>query len=192
MSWLLCDFGEVLSLPQEAEVVSELAAVCGQPLGEFEHAYYRHRLDYDAGRVSAAGFWSEVCGRELAPGGVAQLVELDARSWLNPNAESLRAVERAGERGLRLAILSNMPLELARIVEGLDWIKGFEQMIFSCDLGMAKPEPEIYAKTLELLDAPSGEVHFIDDRAANVQAALAAGLRAEVFTQPAQIDRIGG
>jgi putative hydrolase of the HAD superfamily len=49
---------------------------------------------------------------------------------------------------------------------------------FSCELGAAKPSREFFAAILGELDLPAGSVGFVDDSAANVEAAKALGIRA--------------
>jgi putative hydrolase of the HAD superfamily len=91
---------------------------------------------------------------------------------------SLRTRRDAGE-ALRLYYLSNMPAPYARVLEQRhDFLRWFDGGIFSGDVRMIKPQPEIY----ELLAARYGlaapDTVFIDDSAANVAAARALGWEA--------------
>lgn len=53
------------------------------------------------------------------------------------------------------------------------------------DLGIVKPDPATYLRTLEMLNVPAAETVFVDDRAANVTAAEACGMRGLVFKDTA-------
>ena len=57
---------------------------------------------------------------------------------------------------------------------------GFEglvdELVYSHECGMSKPDPRIYALTCERLGALPGETVFVDDYAPNVTAAREAGL----------------
>lgn len=119
-----------------------------------------------------------------------RLVGLDVASWLDPWPAALDAVQRAAGRGLRPALFSNAPLEVADAIDRLPWMAGFWPRLFSCRLGMIKPEPAAYRAVLTRLDAAAHEVHFVDDRPGNVEAAMAAGLHATLFCSPTQIDAI--
>jgi len=55
----------------------------------------------------------------------------------------------------------------------------FEHRFLSFELGAVKPDREIFGLVAEQLPVPPGGVLFLDDNAINVEAALAAGLRAE-------------
>ena len=51
----------------------------------------------------------------------------------------------------------------------------------SCYLGLRKPEPVIYQRALDILGRPAERILLIDDRADNVAAAEAAGMKAIQF-----------
>lgn len=51
----------------------------------------------------------------------------------------------------------------------------------SCYVGLRKPDPAIYRRTLDILGAPPERVLFIDDRQQNVDGAALAGMRAVRF-----------
>jgi putative hydrolase of the HAD superfamily len=51
----------------------------------------------------------------------------------------------------------------------------------SCYLGLRKPEPVIFRRTLDILGRPAERILFIDDRAENVAGATEAGIKAIQF-----------
>jgi putative hydrolase of the HAD superfamily len=57
----------------------------------------------------------------------------------------------------------------------------FDQTFYSCDLGLAKPDPAYFRAILGSLDVPASSVLFIDDNVANVAGASSVGLQAEVY-----------
>jgi len=59
-----------------------------------------------------------------------------------------------------------------------DW---FDQTFYSCDLGLAKPDPAYFRTILQAIDRPATSVLFIDDNVANVDGARTVGLHAEVY-----------
>ena len=58
----------------------------------------------------------------------------------------------------------------------------FDQLVFSWRLGVTKPDPEAFDRATEALGVAPDEVFFVDDSAANVEAARAAGWQAHHFT----------
>lgn len=192
MTWLLCDYGEVLSQPQPETDFAAIAHWAGRDDDRFPADYWEHRPPYDRAEITAADYWAAVIGGhcpDVEPDRLGQLIALDVASWLHPNVASVRAARRAHARGHRLAILSNAPLEVADAIDGLEWLEPFAPRIFSCRVGAIKPEPEVFVAALDALGAQPDEVIFIDDRAANVIAARSLGLQAAVFENPEQFDR---
>jgi putative hydrolase of the HAD superfamily len=189
--WLLCDYGEVLTLPQPAADMALLEGAAGRSDGAFWDAYWQHRPAYDRATVTVDAYWAGVLGEPVERAAIEALIALDVASWLHLNPPAVEAVGRARQRGLRLALLSNAPHEVADAVDAAEFAAMFEQRIFSCRLGLVKPEPAIYAGALELLGADPADVIFVDDRPANVEAARALGIRAHLFGDPAEIDAIG-
>ncbi|WP_405060541.1 HAD-IA family hydrolase [Kribbella sp. NBC_01505] len=57
----------------------------------------------------------------------------------------------------------------------------FDHSFYSCDLGLAKPDPAYFRAILAATGAPASSVLFIDDLATNVEGARSAGLNAEVY-----------
>jgi putative hydrolase of the HAD superfamily len=91
------------------------------------------------------------------------------------------------ERGLRFALCTNNVREwepLWRPMLPIDEL--FEVVVDSAFVGTRKPEPEIYAITLERLGLPGDACAFVDDLEVNVGAARDAGMHGIVFRDNAQ------
>jgi putative hydrolase of the HAD superfamily len=190
MIWVLCDYGEVLSLGQALGDRLALEDEVGRSGQEFWNTYWRHRPDYDRGATGVLDYWSAVLGFRPTPHKLARIIELDVAGWLHPNLDTIAASTRAKERGLRLAILSNAPHEVADAVDAAAWASAFSPRLFSCRLGAIKPEPEIYVAALHELGAAPSQVTFFDDRPDNVAAARRLGISAYVFGDPTQLDLV--
>ena len=85
----------------------------------------------------------------------------------------VNVVRRAKSAGLKTALLSNSwGNEYLRD----DWDVIFDAVVISGEVGMRKPEPDIYRHTLGLLEVPAAAAVFVDDMASNVRAAAALGI----------------
>jgi FMN phosphatase YigB (HAD superfamily) len=60
-------------------------------------------------------------------------------------------------------------------------------LVWSYQLGMAKPDPEIYRYTLDKLGVQPAETLFIDDKIDNVEAAQALGIQILLYTSVEQL-----
>jgi putative hydrolase of the HAD superfamily len=92
------------------------------------------------------------------------------------------------QQGLRTAILSNIGDDvLSGVLSAFDWIHRFDLLVWSYQLGIAKPDPAIYRYTLAQLDSKPEETLFIDDKLVNVEAAQALGIQAFLYTSVEQL-----
>jgi putative hydrolase of the HAD superfamily len=93
---------------------------------------------------------------------------------------TIRALRAAG---LRTALLSNSwgCQEYPRS----DFPGLFDAVVLSGEVGMRKPEPEIFQHAAQLLDLDPARCVFVDDMAPNVAAAQACGMTALLHTDPA-------
>lgn len=178
---LLLDFGEVISVAQPADEVAALAGLAGLPVAEFARRYWAHRPGYDRGGT-ALGYWTGILG--AAPGAalLRRLVALDVASWLHLNPGTLRLLDTAHAAGTPVSLLSNAPHELARELDRHAVLRPFRHRLFSADLALTKPDRRCFAAALATLGADPGDVVFVDDRPANVEAAAALGITGVVFT----------
>jgi HAD superfamily hydrolase (TIGR01509 family) len=78
------------------------------------------------------------------------------------------------ERGVRTALLSNAPGASEAAKRSLS--PYFDALVFSGEVGVAKPEREVYLLTAGLLGLPAELCVFVDDAAHNVRGAVAAGM----------------
>jgi putative hydrolase of the HAD superfamily len=189
MTWVLFDYGGVLSTPQPDAEVALLASVAGAPVPDFRDAYWAHRFSYDRADTDGPAYWQKVAaglGRSFSAAQVAELTRLDIASWQHLRDDSVALVADLAAAGHRLALLSNAPVEVAVGVAGMPVAALFEHCAFSCFLRSAKPEPECYRAVLALLGTGPAEVIFVDDRPENIAAAAALGIRGVHFTGAGQ------
>jgi putative hydrolase of the HAD superfamily len=73
------------------------------------------------------------------------------------------------------------------MLQEFTWLANFNQLTWSCDLGIAKPDPAIYAFTCDRLGVPPSEALFLDDKLENIRGAEAFGLQALQFSNVAQL-----
>lgn len=181
---LLFDFWGVIGVVQSPDEIGHMAAMLDVPQDVFVDAYWAERHPYDAGEP-ASDYWTRVAtraGAALHPDLLAALVERDTGSWRRVDSTMVDLLAELAAEGRRMALLSNAPRELAGFVRDSAAGPYLDPLIFSCDLGLAKPDAAIYERTLEILGVPAGDVLFIDDRAVNIDAARAVGMRGLLHT----------
>lgn len=187
---VIFDFGGVLGMPQDPVWAQVMADMCGLQLPAFNPPYMRDRLELDRGTVSSAGYWGRILaetGKRATADLVDRLVRADIAGWTRINSRVVGWSARLRSEGIRTAILSNMPQDIldAMLKEpGLQWMADFHARVFSCEVGLVKPEPEIYRRCLEALGALPAETVFLDDVPVNVEGARALGIQGLLFRSP--------
>ncbi|MFH7597181.1 HAD family phosphatase [Streptomyces racemochromogenes] len=169
----------------------ETAGVTGVRRAAFWEAYWSLRPPYDRGQVAGPGYWDLVAralGTRFDAERTAALVEADVASWSAVDAEMVALVAGLAAAGRTVALLSNIPEELAVHYERHHpWLAHFRVRSLSCRTGHAKPDPAAYEGCLRELGADAASVLFVDDREENVRAARALGMRGHVFTSAADL-----
>ena len=187
---VIFDYGEVLCT-QDRAAHQRLIALTGLDLDTFERLYWRDRRDYDLGHLDGPGYWAKFArdaGRSFTPAQINELIATDVRMWITLNPPMLAWAAALQHAGVLTAILSNMgPDVLRTMLQDFAWLANFNQLTWSCDLGIAKPDPAIYALTCEKLGVQPNEALFLDDKIENVRGAEAFGLQALQFTTIAQL-----
>jgi putative hydrolase of the HAD superfamily len=180
------DFGMVLTGPPDAHARAQLLRITGLGEEEFERFYWADRHAYDEGKLTGLKFWQKLCadaGLRLGPETIEELNRWDARMWTTQDPAMVRWAARVKERGLKTAVLSNMGDSVhASIIKAFAWLRDFDALVWSYELGFGKPDARIYEEVLRRLGTRAEETLFLDDKAANVEAALKLGIQGLVFS----------
>jgi putative hydrolase of the HAD superfamily len=195
---VIFDCGRVMTLDQDDTKVATMAKLFNASIEDFSRVYHAERSGYDRGTLPVAEYWRMV-GRHFGihpdTDMVAQLIELDMDSWFRINPETVAIVRKLKRLGYRILMLSNMNLEgkmrlfgSARILDGEDWLALFDEVLLSCDLGMIKPDEDIYRACLTKTLAQASECLFIDDIGINLEGASRCGIITHLFTKAEILD----
>ena len=91
-------------------------------------------------------------------------------------------IKQLKEMGYQVVFLSNYSEFLMELnPEVLDFLPYMDGGLFSCHAKLIKPDPAIYQRLCEKCDLIPDEALFIDDNAANIEAAKRFGLHAIRF-----------
>jgi putative hydrolase of the HAD superfamily len=185
---VIFDFGEVISLtPSDADraAIARLAEVDDAGAAKFWQAYSRHRDGLDQGTAGAIAYWQAISDDLGAAWDEARMHELwaaDFRSWLSINPAVIEVLSDLRAGGTRLALLSNAGPDYASYFRNGPLGDFFEACYVSGELGLIKPQPEIFLHVLADLSITPAEAVFIDNRDSNVAGAQALGITGHVFT----------
>ena len=180
---VILDIGGVLEITPRTGWAGAWEQRLGLPPGAV-----RDRLD----DVWQAGMLGEVSEREVREQ-VASRLRLDANQlealmgdlwaeYLGAANDELTTYVRGLHNRCKLGILSNSFVgarERETALYGLDEL--VEQLVYSHEIGISKPDLRAYELTLGRLDARPADCLFIDDLPTNIEAAREVGMRAHLF-----------
>jgi putative hydrolase of the HAD superfamily len=184
------DYGEVISVSQSDADRLGLVSLSGLPEARFWELYERYRDDLDQGVILPREYWNLVArdaGLEWSPAHVQQLWAADIRSWISVEPGTIELLVELHAGGTRVALLSNAGFDLSDPFRHSPMAEFFEAMFVSAELGLIKPDPEIYRVTAHELGIPLDRMVFIDNKKINVDAAVALGITGHVFTTVAEL-----
>ena len=121
-----------------------------------------------------------------------ELIEAFHRRWPEMLAgeipETVDVVAELRSTDVRLLALSNWSAEMFPIArERFDFLAWFEGIVLSGEVGVNKPDRQIFDHLLEQFDIEPERTLFIDDSAVNIDAARDLGLRVIQFTNAASL-----
>lgn len=184
------DYGMVLSQPADADAHARMVKASGLSAEKFDFHYWKNRHSYDLG-MKGPEYWAKVAqdaGVTFAPAQVESLIENDVLMWTSVNEEMLAWAVALQNAGFRTAILSNMVWEiLGYMRQEFGWLSHFHHHTWSCELGIGKPDPEIYLHTCKELGVLPQETLFLDDKPENITAAEKVGLIGIQFSTVAKL-----
>jgi len=185
MQGLIVDWGGVLTMPIHTAIASWLKATgvdrehYGAVLGRWVHPSPDemspvHRLE--RGEIAVEDFEHLLSAALAKEGSTVAAKGLVGKMFadLAIYEDSMTSlVTRAHAAGVRTGLLSN---SWGNDYDRRDWHEMFDAVVISGEVGMRKPEPQIFELALGRMGLPAGECVFIDDIPQNISAAAEAGL----------------
>ena len=154
---------------------------------EFERRHVSSARDFETGRLSLDDYLQRTVFHDTRTFDAQAYKQfmLDSSTVL-PGLEMLKQIAASGR--YLLGMLNNESLELNNDRIAKFGLRDYFDVFFSsCYVGYWKPDPEIYQLALNVVQRDPAECVFIDDRAANVEAARQLGICGIQFHSPEQL-----
>lgn len=185
------DYGEVISRTPSDEDRAALVARAGVDDAAFWPVYWRHRDDLDRGTLSIGDYWAGVArdlGASWSPLDVHELWAIDHRMWLSVDPATLAVLHALRDGGTRLALLSNAGADFGGWLRHGSFAPLFERVFVSGELGLLKPDADVYEHVIAELGIAASDLVFVDNKPVNVDGARAIGGAGHVFTDAAELE----
>jgi putative hydrolase of the HAD superfamily len=162
----------------------ELSAAAGVAPHTWHAGFAEIAPALSTGRLSLEDGFAHILqagGAEPRPGLVAELVRRD-RERLSAAAglydDVIPFLERLRERGVLIALVSNCVANTRPMLSALGVSGLADSLVLSCEIGWAKPSPQIYQLALDRLGVAAPATLFVDDQPAYCAGAAALGISA--------------
>ena len=180
----LVDVWDTILKPDFEDRLAALTAHAGVYPATFLAEWLTSRTDRDRGKLSVASSFTRtlrVRGIDPTPELVSDLLRMDAehaREHVRPFDDAVPFLTELRSRGVLIALVSNCGDTTRSLLEELGVIPLADSVILSCEVGSAKPSPEIYVTALEDLGVAATDAVMIDDQPSFCVGAEAVGVRA--------------
>ncbi|MFJ6939632.1 HAD family hydrolase [Streptomyces sp. NPDC101132] len=184
---VLCDLDGVIRFYDE-DGIGAMERAAGLPEGTTAAVAFSPEVDLPLllGRITREE-WTDAIARHV-PAELARAFAY-APSRIDPEVVALLRASRAVRP---LVLVTNATPWLREDLAALGIDDLAHAVVSSAEVGVAKPDPEIYTIALERAGVPAGRCLFVDDREENVEAAVRAGMTGLHYREPADLARLLG
>ncbi len=181
------------SFTEHERIVAEMAAVLDAPDPATFTQLFSHETwpDRGTGRLPTIQANIEAIFQHLGwpvdPARVAEAVQIRREFTSNalaPLPGALEALEAVRARGYRTALISDCSEETPLLWNQTPFASLMKVAVFSCEVGMLKPEPGIYSIACQRLGVKPATCVYIGDREEELIGARDAGMRAIMSLPP--------
>ncbi len=153
-------------------------------LPEYENVYFKHnRAHNNGGLISQNELWQRVINDIGKPEKLNTLLSAieDYKSDLSVNTNVLKLITRLRETGYKLGLLSNNSVSVAQKLrnDGVD--KYFDSFVISAEVGLMKPDKQIFNYFCSDLAVDPSELVYIDDSEKSLSTAVQCGYTPVLF-----------
>ena len=191
-TWFLFDLGNTLIKLAYERVLENICRDASATRDELVDLLERAGgyRDLERGAVSFSEFYEFLCAQAGYRGSLRTLREVWTDFFDGPITGAETLLDRVREK-YRVGFLSNSNEVHAEVIPRKfgALFKKDDRFIFSYRFKVAKPDPEIFRRALEILGALPHHVVFIDDLIENVIAARTVGLQAFQFVDAESLTR---
>jgi putative hydrolase of the HAD superfamily len=145
---------------------------------------------FEEGKITPRNFFSQVKEMLNLKLGYGEFVPIwNEIFFLTPkNIEVYHLARRLKER-YKTTLLSNINiLHFEYLKKKFSVFDPFQHIVLSCEVGVRKPHPLIYQKTLNVLGVPADSVFYTDDRPELIEGARAQGIKGVTFSDARQLE----
>lgn len=179
------DWGGVINGQPGFVFTRKFCELVGITESEYKAVYFRHNRSFNAGKpISEEELWRRVL-TDLNKVDMLESVlhfSKEYRSKKSINKPVLDLIDLLRKNGYKTGLLSNNTVEAANMMRDSGIDSHFDAFIVSAEVGMMKPDPEIFNLLCEKLEVEPAELVFIDDSKRSLSSSAECGFIPILFT----------
>lgn len=189
---IIFDLGGVLIGDFSKAFFANTSKELGVPVDKVRRAIRREEVLLQQGKETSAQFWRRICKKlriKAPPNKVLlSLWSKPYRKNAKLNKGTLLLIKQLSKK-YPLGVISNTLKEHTAVNRKRNFFKYFDVVLLSHDVGLRKPQKEIFQLASKRLHIPLSSILFIDDELRWVKAARKAGLQSIQFKSPEQLEK---
>ena len=185
----LFDLGGVVVHFDSDRLVHQASQLIGKSFDDVHQAVYDKELllPFELGQIRPQAYYEGLKTKLKLPWTYEQFV----RIWndiFSENQDVAWLLRRLKERHKLVALTNTNELHISHMKRSIPSLALFHHIIASCDVGLRKPDPQIYRVALERAGVQPREAIYVDDRPELVEAGRSVGLAAIRFESLPQLE----
>lgn len=185
---IVFDFGSVIAKTDKQQVIHFISQSLKISPEDAQHVFQQLK-EHTSQEKGEKEFWNTYAKEKKVtlPDHWLEKLDEERLSALQEIPGMVHLVKDLQRQGYQTALLSNVRGSQAAIKRKLGYYNLFDPVLLSYEIGIKKPDPEIYKLLLSKLQALPQTVLFIDNKQANVDAAKELGVDGIVFLSSDQL-----
>ncbi len=182
-AWLIDVWETLFSIDFDA-LLGELAKVAGVAQGPFGSSAQRFIHPVTIGRMSGVDAFLQAALECGAADSSELRTEIAETGWsfvsrrTHVYQDTISFMKRRRREGDLVAFLSNCGEDTRPLLEAHGLLDAVDAAFLSCEVGVGKPDREIFDHAVTLLGVDPGQATLVDDQLLFCEGAVAAGVRA--------------
>jgi putative hydrolase of the HAD superfamily len=187
---VIFDLGGVLVDFETDRLINAASQVLGRPFEEVRAAIYEDSLllPLEVGQIKPQVYYERLKEQLPLPWKYEQFVRIWNDS-LRENPDTVWMLQRLRKRYKLMALTNTNVLHLEYIRTQMPSLTVLDHWVASCDVGLRKPDQEIYRLALTRAGVRANSAVYVDDRPEMVEAGRQAGLTAIRFEHHRQLEQ---
>ena len=192
VDWIIFDLGGIVVPRSAGRIMARVAHELGLPAARWAEAMSVYQDATTRGKLTLRQVYGAALhdlSLDASPEALLSLhLQVYRELCTQPDAGVVALINRLKAKW-QVACLTNTEPEIARICRETGLYSYFHRAYLSVDLGLKKPDREIYEAVLADTECQPDRMVFVDDREENVEGARLAGMHALLFANVNHLER---